>query len=201
MHINMSLHKDGKNIFDDPSDKNGLSKEAYYFIGGLMKHVKGMCPLTNPLVNSYKRLKPGFEAPVYVAWSTLGANTLIRVPNVRGEYTRIELRSPDPSANPYLAIAACLKAGLDGIKNKIEPDAEVRDNINAVSEEEAARRGIQKLPTDLYKACMAMEEDNLVRELLGERVYELYYNAKLDAWKEYDSQVTNWEIESYLYKF
>ena len=119
MHINMSLRKDGKNVFDDPSDKNGLSKEAYYFMGGLMKHVKGICAVTNPLVNSYKRLKPGFEAPVFIAWSTLGANTLIRIPNIRGEHTRIELRSPDPAANPYLAIAACLMAGLDGIKNKI----------------------------------------------------------------------------------
>jgi glutamine synthetase len=200
MHINMSLHRDGKNIFNDPTDKNGLSKEAYYFIGGLMKHVKGMCPITNPLVNSYKRLKPGFEAPVYVVWSTHGANTLIRIPSVRGESTRIELRSPDPSANPYLAIAACLKAGLDGIKNKIEPSEEVSGNINAISEEEATRRGIEKLPTDLFEACMAMEKDSLVRDLLGERVYELYYKAKLDAWKEYDSQVTNWEIESYLYK-
>jgi glutamine synthetase len=122
------------------------------------------------------------------------------VPNVRGESTRIELRSPDPSANPYLAIAACLKAGLDGIKNKIEPDEEVKGNINAISEEEARELGIEKLPTDLYEACMAMEKDKLVKEVMGERVYELYRKAKLDAWKEYDSQVTNWEIESYLYK-
>jgi glutamine synthetase len=201
MHINMSLHKDGKNIFDDPTDENGLSLEAYYFIGGLMKHVKGMCAVTNPLVNSYKRLRPGFEAPVYVVWSTMGINSLIRVPNVRGESTRIELRSPDPSANPYLAIAACLKAGLEGIKNKTMPAPEVRDSINSLSEQEAAARGIEKLPTDLFEACLAMEQDNIVKDLLGERVYELYLNAKLDAWREYDSQVTNWEIESYLYKF
>jgi glutamine synthetase len=197
----MSLHKDGKNIFDDPADCNGLSREAYYFMGGLMKHIRGMCAVTNPLVNSYKRLKPGFEAPVYVVWSTIGANTLIRIPNVRGESTRIELRSPDPSANPYLAIAACLKAGLDGIRNKIEPELEVRDNVNAISEEEALKRGIAKLPTDLLEACDAMEKDGLVRDLLGERVYEQYYNAKVADWKEYDAQVTNWEIESYLYKF
>ncbi len=200
MHINMSLRKDGKNIFDDPSDKNGLSREAYYFMGGLMKHVRGICAVTNPLVNSYKRLRPGFEAPVYIAWSTLGANTLIRVPNIRGEHTRIELRSPDPSANPYLAIAACLMAGLDGIRNQIEPEAEVRDNINAMAEDEAARRGIRKLPTDLYEACEEMRKDPLLRRLLGERVFEQYYASKLAAWKEYDSQVTNWEIESYLYK-
>lgn len=200
MHINMSLHKDGKNVFDDASDGNGLSREAYYFMGGLMKHVKGICAVTNPLVNSYKRLKPGFEAPVYIAWSTLGENTLIRIPNIRGEHTRIELRSPDPSANPYLAIAACLMAGLDGIKNKIDPEPEVTDNINVLSEELAAKRGIQKLPTDLLEACHEMRQDPLLRNLLGRRIFEQYYDFKLAAWKEYDAQVTNWEIESYLYK-
>ena len=200
MHINMSLRRDGRNIFDDSSDENGLSREAYYFMGGLMKHVRGICAVTNPLVNSYKRLRPGFEAPVYIAWSTLGANTLIRVPNIRGEHTRIELRSPDPSANPYLAIAACLMAGLDGIRNQIEPEGKVMDNINVISEEEAQRRGIKKLPTDLLEACEEMKKDPLLRELLGERVFEQYYASKIAAWKEYDAQVTSWEIESYLYK-
>ncbi len=201
MHINMSLRKDGKNIFADPNGDNGLSEEAYYFMGGLMKHVKGICAVTNPLVNSYKRLKPGFEAPVYVAWSTLGANTLIRIPVTRGEHTRIELRSPDPAANPYLAFAACLMAGLDGIRNKIEPPKEVRDNINVLTEDEAAKRGIEKLPTDLLDACDEMQKDNLIKDLLGERVFDQYHDSKIADWKEYDSQVTNWEIESYLYKF
>ena len=201
MHINMSLRKDGKNVFDDPSDKNGLSKEAYYFMGGLMKHVKGICAVTNPLVNSYKRLKPGFEAPVFIAWSTLGANTLIRIPNIRGEHTRIELRSPDPAANPYLAIAACLMAGLDGIKNKIEPKPESRESMNALAEEDAAIRRLEKLPTDLLEACKEMRKDTLLRDLLGDRVLEQFYHSKVSAWKEYDSQVTSWEIDSYLYKF
>lgn len=200
MHINMSLCKDGKNVFDDPDGENGLSQEAYWFMGGLMKHVKGICAVTNPLVNSYKRLKPGFEAPVYIAWSTLGANTLIRIPNIRGAHTRIELRSPDPSANPYLAIAACLMAGLDGIRNKIEPGAQVRDNINSLSEEEAAKRGIEELPTDLFQACREMKRDSLLRDLVGERVFEQIYDAKMTAWKTYDAQVTEWEIASYLYK-
>ena len=195
MHINMSLRKDGRNIFDDPNGENGLSKEAYYFMGGVMKHVKGICAVTNPLVNSYKRLKPGFEAPVYVAWSTLGANTLIRVPNMRGEHTRIELRSPDPAAHPYLM------AGLDGIRNQIEPPAEVQDNINILSEDEAQARGLEKLPTDLLDACMEMKKDTLLKDLVGDRVFDQYYESKIAAWKEYDSQVTNWEIESYLYKF
>ena len=201
MHINMSLRKDGKNVFDDPSEKNGLSKEAYYFMGGLMKHVKGICAVTNPLVNSYKRLKPGFEAPVFIAWSTLGANTLIRIPNIRGEHTRIELRSPDPAANPYLAIAACLMAGLDGIKNKIEPKPESRESMNALAEEDAAIRRLEKLPTDLLEACKEMRKDTLLRDLLGDRVFEQFYHSKVSAWKEYDSQVTSWEIDSYLYKF
>ena len=200
MHINMSLSKDGKNVFDDQNGENGLSREAYWFMGGLMKHVKGICAVTNPLVNSYKRLKPGFEAPVYIAWSTLGANTLIRIPNIRGEHTRIELRSPDPSANPYLAIAACLMAGLDGIRNKIDPGAQVRDNINSISEEEAVRRGIEELPTDLFQACKEMKRDSLLRDLVGERVFEQIYDAKMAAWKTYDAQVTDWEIASYLYK-
>lgn len=200
MHINMSLRKDGKNVFDDSDGENGLSREAYYFMGGLMKHVKGICAVTNPIVNSYKRLKQGFEAPVYVAWSTLGANTLIRVPNIRGEHTRIELRSPDPSANPYLAIAACLMAGLDGIKNKIAPEAEVRYNINSISEAEARLRGIEELPTDMLQACREMKKDPLMRELLGERVFAQIYDSKIAAWKEYDAQVTAWEVESYLYK-
>lgn len=181
MHINMSLRKDGKNVFDDPSDKNGLSKEAYYFMGGLMKHVKGICAVTNPLVNSYKRLKPGFEAPVFIAWSTLGANTLIRIPNIRGEHTRIELRSPDPAANPYLAIAACLMAGLDGIKNKIEPKPESRESMNALAEEDAAIRRLEKLPTDLLEACKEMRKDTLLRDLLGDRVFEQFYHSKVSA--------------------
>ncbi len=200
MHINMSLTREGKNIFYDPDDKNGLSRDAYYFMGGLMKHVKGICAVTNPLVNSYKRLRPGFEAPVFIGWSTLGTNSLIRIPNIRGAHTRIELRSPDPAANPYLAIAACLMAGLDGIRNRIEPAAEMRDNIAVFSEEEAKARGIRKLPTDLREACEEMNRDPLLRKLLGERVFEQFYEAKLSDWKEYDAQVTGWEIESYLYK-
>ena len=118
-----------------------------------------------------------------------------------GEHTRIELRSPDPAANPYLAFAACLMAGLDGIRNQIEPPAEVQDNINILSEDEAQARGLEKLPTDLLDACMEMKKDTLLKDLVGDRVFDQYYESKIAAWKEYDSQVTNWEIESYLYKF
>ena len=120
---------------------------------------------------------------------------------MRGEHTRIELRSPDPAANPYLAFAACLMAGLDGIRNQIEPPAEVQDNINILSEDEAQARGLEKLPTDLLDACMEMKKDTLLKDLVGDRVFDQYYESKIAAWKEYDSQVTSWEIESYLYKF
>ena len=167
-----------------------------------MRHIKGICAVTNPLVNSYKRLKPWFEAPVFITWSTKGVNTLIRIPASRGEHTRIELRSPDPAANPYLVIAACLKAGLDGIKNKIEPlGDEMTENINAISKEEALQRGVEKLPTDLNEACKEMKKDPLLKELLGDKVFEHFYESKRAAWREYDSQVTSWEIDSYLYKF
>ena len=129
MHINMSVSKDGKNIFCDESDELGLSQEAYYFIGGLMEHMKGIAAITNPLVNSYKRLVPGYEAPIYIAWSATNRSPLIRIPAARGEATRIELRCPDPAANPYLALAVCLAAGLDGIGQKIKPPAQVKANI------------------------------------------------------------------------
>ena len=133
MHLNISMKKDGRNIFADPQDKRGLSEEAYYFIGGLMKHMRGMTAVTNPLVNSYKRLVPGFEAPIYITWSDTHRRPLIRIPVERGESTRIELRSPDPAANPYLALAVCFAAGLDGIKNKILPPEPVSAKIGRAS--------------------------------------------------------------------
>ena len=136
MHVNMSLCKDGKNIFDDPDGELGLSKEAYWFIGGLMKHMKGMAAITNPLVNSYKRLVPGYEAPIYIAWSVTNRSPLIRIPVTRGEGTRVELRCPDSAANPYLTLAVCLSAGLEGIREKIEPPQSINANIFALSEKE-----------------------------------------------------------------
>lgn len=201
MHINMSLVKDGKNAFADTKDKYGLSKEAYYFIGGLMKHAKGMSALTNPLVNSYKRLVPGFEAPVYLAWSAKNRSPLIRIPASRGEGTRVELRNPDPSANPYLALAVCLKAGLDGIRNKIMPPESVDCNIFELSLEEKKERKIEGLPGTLLESIFAMEEDKFVQESLGSDVAQKYIEAKKAEWDEYKSQITNWELERYLYKY
>ena len=152
MHINMALLKNGKNIFQDSSDENGLSREAYYFIGGLLKHIRAITAVTNPLINSYKRLVPGYDAPTYIAWSRASRSPLIRVPSPRGEETRIELRSPDPAANPYLALAVCLRAGLDGIRNQIEPPKSVDCDIFAMTEDERKLMGIQRLPETLPDA-------------------------------------------------
>ncbi|MBQ8233585.1 MAG: type I glutamate--ammonia ligase [Lachnospiraceae bacterium] len=200
MHINMSLNRDGKNIFYDRKDPNGLSKEAYYFIGGLMKHIKGMAAITNPLVNSYKRLVPGYEAPVYIAWSATNRSPLIRIPASAGENTRIELRSPDPSANPYLTLAVCLMAGLDGIENKIEPPAGVDCNIFKMTEEERYKLNIDRLPGTLIEAVEELEKDDYIKSVLGEHVAEKYIAAKRDEWNRYRLQVTDWEIQEYLYK-
>ena len=149
MHVNMSLCKDGKNIFDDPDGELGLSKEAYWFIGGLMKHMKGMAAITNPLVNSYKRLVPGYEAPIYIAWSVTNRSPLIRIPVTRGEGTRVELRCPDSAANPYLTLAVCLQAGLDGIRNQIEPPEAVTENVFEMRMSQKNKLGIEELPADL----------------------------------------------------
>lgn len=200
MHINMSLSRDGKNIFADSQDPIGLSREAYYFIGGLMKHIKGMCAITNPLVNSYKRLVPGFEAPVYIAWSATNRSPLIRIPAERGEGTRIELRCPDPSANPYLVLAVCLAAGMDGIKNQIMPPAGVDKNIFSMTEEQKDAEGIDSLPNNLLEAIHEMEKDELVKGVLGEHAYERYIMAKKQEWAQYCRQVSNWELEQYLYR-
>ncbi len=201
MHINMSLSRDGKNVFDDPNDELGLSREAYYFIGGIIRHMKGMTAVTNPLVNSYKRLVPGYEAPVYIAWSATNRSPLIRIPAARGEETRIELRCPDPSANPYLALAVCLHAGLDGIANKIEPPASVDCNIFQLSEKEKKELGIEAIPGTLIEAVGEMEKDKFVQEVLGKHVSSKYIEAKKAEWADYRAQVTNWEINQYLNQF
>lgn len=201
MHINMSLSKDGKNIFCDETDELGLSREAYYFIGGIMKHMKGMTAITNPLVNSYKRFVPGYEAPIYIAWSAKNRSPLIRIPAVQGEGTRVELRSPDPAANPYLALAVCLAAGLDGIENEIMPPKSVDQNIFEMSKIEKKAARIESLPYNLLDALRELEKDEFVREVLGEHLSEIYVCAKKAEWNDYTMQVTNWEVDQYLYKF
>ena len=198
MHINMSLSRDGRNIFQDSHDPNGLSQEAYYFLGGILKHIKGMTLILNPLVNSYKRLMPGYEAPTHIAWSGKNRTPLIRIPATRGEETRIELRSPDPACNPYLALAICLAAGLDGIKNKIVPPDAMEGNMHLLTPKELEERGIESLPKNLQEAVEEFEKDPLMKEVLGEEVCGKYSMAKKKEWEDYNATVSQWEIDSYL---
>ncbi len=201
MHLNLSLHKDGKNVFWDEQDKNKLSKEAYYFIAGIMKHIKGMTVVNNPLVNSYKRLVPGYDAPVYIAWSPISKSPLIRIPFSNGENTKIELRCPDPAANPYMVLALCLAAGLDGIKNQLVPPAQVDANIFEMTQVQREEAKIDRLPQNLCDAIERFKEDEFVRSVLGEHISNNYISAKKKEWQEYRTQITNWEIEQYLHKF
>lgn len=200
MHVNMSLKKEGKNIFDDPSDQLGLSKEAYHFMAGIMKHIKSMTAILNPLVNSYKRIVPNFEAPVYIAWSASNRSPLIRIPSGRGSSARIELRCPDPSANPYLSLALCLAAGLDGIRNELTPPVSVDKNIYALSEGEKTSLGVERLPVNLSEAVLELEKSDFMRNVLGEHVSKKYIEAKKMEWDNYSNQVTPWEIDQYLYR-
>lgn len=201
MHLNMSLEKDGQNAFVDETDPNGLSAEAYSFMAGIIKHIEAITIVTNPLVNSYKRLVPDFEAPVYIAWSAQNRSPLIRVPSSRGRSTRIELRSPDPSANPYLALALCLEAGLDGIENGLKPPKPIDKNIFEMSRRELTRSGVKKLPSNLFEAILKVEKDKFVADVLGSHIYDRYIAAKRREWEEYSHRVSDWEIDAYLYKY
>lgn len=202
MHINMSLKKDGKNLFSDPSDKYGLSKEAYMFIGGLMEHLRGMSVFTNPLVNSYKRLLPEFEAPVYIAWSARNRNQMIRIARaLSADKIRIELRSADAASNPYLALALCLAAGLDGIEKKIMPPEAVDGNIASFSPEERSEAGIKRLPENLSEAIKAAEEDPFIRQVLGDDAFDKYIWLKKKEWDDYNTFVSEWELSEYLNRY
>ena len=200
LHINMSLCKDGVNIFNDHNAPKGVSRQAYAFIAGLMKHMKGMTLVANPLVNSYKRLIPGYEAPVYITWSEGNRSPLIRIPSTRGTNMRIELRSPDPAANPYLLLASCLAAGLDGIKNDLPIPDSVEGNIYEMSKSELENRKIEAIPSNLSKACHYFENDAFMKQVLGEHVHAKYLDAKRKEWNRFREQVTEWEIDEYLYK-
>ena len=160
-----------------------------------------MTAITNPLVNSYKRLVPGYEAPVHIAWSATNRSPLIRIPATRGEGTRIELRNPDPAANPYLVIAACLAAGLDGIERKLEVPQSVDYNVFKISETERIEQNIERLPDNLYDAVLELKKDKVICDMLGEHILEKYVEAKLKEWDDYRKQVSEWEVEEYLYKF
>lgn len=201
MHTNMSLFQGGKNAFYDPDDPKGLSKEAYSFIAGLLAHVKGMAAVTNPLVNSYKRLVPGYEAPCYLAWSASNRSALIRIPAARGQSTRVELRSPDPACNPYLELALCLAAGLDGIEKGLTPPPEVTENIFDMNAAARKAHGIDSLPDSLEEAIHALEADPLVLDTLGEHVAANYIEGKRKEWEEYRTRVSSWEREKYIINY
>ena len=202
MHTNMSIvDSDGNNAFYDENAPLGLSEIAMQFIAGLLDHVKAIAAVTNPLVNSYKRLVPGYEAPCYLAWSASNRSALIRIPASRGMGTRVELRSPDPSTNPYLCLALCLAAGLDGIKRKLTPPAQVTSSIYEMSPEERRKSGIDNLPGSLEEALEHFQTDPLVREVLGDHIFERYLSAKTEEWEDYKMRVSQWEIDQYLLKY
>lgn len=198
MHINMSLFRNGINLFYDPADPRGLSQTAYSFIAGLLEHAKGFTALTNPLVNSYKRLVSGYEAPCYKAWSASNRSALIRIPASQGSTTRLELRSPDPSCNPYLAVAACLAAGLDGIERGLTPPPEIPGNIYEMDAATRSSFGIESLPRTLEEALEELQKDALIMDVLGEHVAAHYIKGKHREWEEYQTRVSNWELEKYL---
>lgn len=201
MHFNVSLFKGGENAFFDENDDIGLSEDMRYFMAGILKHARGFTAICNPLVNSYKRLVPGYEAPSYVAWSGKNRSPLLRIPSSRGLSTRAEVRSVDPSANPYLALAAILRAGLDGIKNKTELPSPVNENIYEMTREEREAVGVEDLPSTLYTALKALREDQLVQDALGEHIYRQFHGNKTVEWDMYRSHVSEWEIKQYLNQY
>ena len=199
MHTHLSLFNlKGKSVFHDPNDKKELSKTARYFIGGLLKYVKEMTAILNPTVNSYKRLVPGYEAPTYISWANRNRSALIRIPTGGGNKTRCELRSPDLSGNPYLQFAVMLAAGLNGIEEKIIPPNPVEKNIYALSEKEMRKYKIHHLPESLGHALSFLEESKLMKETLGNHIFENFLHVKKSEWNKYRTQVTPWEIDKYL---
>jgi glutamine synthetase len=206
MHVHQSLFdtKAKANAFYDKEHKYNLSKLAYNFIAGQIKHINAMCAILCPTVNSYKRLVSGFEAPVYVTWAAMNRSALVRVPKwfkQKSEAARIELRCPDPACNPYLAFAVMLKAGLDGIKNNLTPPEPVEENIYQLDGESLLKKNIELLPTSLLEALNALKKDKLLQDVLGKHLFERYVDVKTKEWGEFKKQVTEWEINTYLDTF
>jgi glutamine synthetase len=198
MHTHMSLFSGATNVFFDAKAPMQLSSTCLHYIGGILRHAKGFCAITNPLVNSYKRLVPGYEAPTNIAWSEKNRSPLVRVPAARGTSTRIELRMPDPSCNPYLALAVMLRAGLDGIEHTVDPGPPVNKNIFKMSHRERRHLRIDELPRNLNEALDELEKDDLVRETLGAHLFEHFVAAKREEWDDYIRHVSPWEVERYL---
>lgn len=201
MHANQSLSTKDGNAFYDKNGELELSTVAYGYIAGIIEHMKSIVAVTNPTVNSYKRLVPGYEAPCYVAWSGKNRSPLIRIPASRGSGTRVEVRCPDPTANPYLAIALMLASGLDGIKRGLKAPAPVNKNIFAMSEKEMAELGVSSLPGSLFDALQTFKADPLVRKTLGDHIFNVYQEFKMKEWDRYRTAVHPWEIEEYLTKY
>lgn len=201
MHCNISLFKDGDNAFYDENAEYQLSDEAKYAIGGMLKHVKSITAITNPVVNSYKRLVPGYEAPVYLAWSLANRSALLRVPAKRGISTRVELRSPDPACNPYLAFAAILESCLDGIRNKIDPPAPVESNIYKLTSKERKKQRIDSLPGSLAEALECMDKSLVAQAALGEHIFKEFMTSKKKEWDSFRTYVSKWELDRYLERY
>jgi glutamine synthetase len=201
MHTHQSLFRGKENAFADPRAEHGLSGVALSYVEGLLQHARGFCAITNPLINSYKRLVPGYEAPVNVAWSMRNRSPLVRIPERRGEGTRCELRMPDPAANPYLSLAVQLAAGLDGVERQLECREPVNRNIFRMSFRDRRKYQIDDLPRDLHEALDRFEKDDVIRAALGEHLTERFLEAKREEVDRYNREVTRWEIEQYLGRY
>jgi glutamine synthetase len=202
MHTHMSLFKDGENAFHDPDDEFNLSETAHSYLAGVLEHAPAITAVSNPTVNSYKRLVPGYEAPVYVAWSDRNRSALIRKPAARiPAASRVEARFPDPSCNPYLAFAALIHAGLDGIEEGLDAPDPIRENIYEFDDEKREEYGIETLPSNLGEAVEALENDEVILDALGDHIGEKFVEAKTQEFKEYLVDVSEWEVERYLEKF
>jgi len=199
MHVHQSLFREGRNAFyEEDAEDGGISATMRYYVAGLLEHGRAMCAVTNPLVNSYKRLVPGYEAPTHLAWSMRNRSPLIRVPDRRGVGTRCELRMPDPACNPYLAFAVMLAAGLDGLRRELPPPPPVSGNVYRMSARERARLKIRSLPANLGEAVDVLEKDKVLREALGEHIFQHFLEAKRREWAEYIAAVHPWEVDRYL---
>ena len=200
MHTHISLEKDGENCFYQPDNPYELSDKALHFVGGLIEHIDALTALSNPTINSYKRLVPGYEAPVNISWGRQNRSVLVRVPHTSTPETstRIEFRSPDPTANPYLAFTGILKAGLHGIEEEIDPPEPVEEDLYEMKAGTKAERGIGSLPDNLSYALDALEDDELIADAIGSHIMENYLRAKRTEAREYQVNVTDWELEKYM---
>jgi glutamine synthetase len=201
MHTHLSVFRNGENAFYDENAQYELSHTALNWIAGLLEHASGMVAITNPIVNSYKRLTPGFEAPTNIAWSASNRSAMIRIPARRGVGTRSELRMPDPSCNPYLALAVMLASGLDGIEKNLTPPPAIKRNIYEMSVRDRRRHKIRELPGTLREAVAALKKDGMMREALGDHVFDHFVNAKTAEFDDYRVTVHQWELDNYLAEY